>query len=281
MRLISALSFAACSLALSGCVAAVFVPVVSGALLRDKLTKNRDEPSKIEAPAANNTGAENAEFSSAAASPITPSGTVLAPVSGSDSDTALAPLDDRLNSGAWSDFSAFALNNAPTDGEDGKSALLVDPGSLAPDTKPCANAPNAVLIDIDPEDGLFPLDSVGARDQATSNLTRALSLLRDENIAIYWISDHSAASAGKIRQFLRETALDSLGTDPILVKRFAGERKQARRRSLGRTHCLLAIAGGQMSDFDELYKFLVNKPAAEDLDSLLGNGWFLTPPLSD
>lgn len=267
MRLISAISIAACSLALSGCVAAVFIPVAGGALLRDRLSRDGEQVAEPQDPTQNPQTEE--------ATLVDPAPT-LVPVVHNDSGAAAAPL----NSGAWSEFSAFALNNAPEDGEDGKSALLVDSGSLDPETKVCAGTPNAVLIDLDPEEGLFPLDAIGATNPASANLTRALSLLRDDNIAIYWITDHSAASAGKIRQFLRESSLDTLGTDPILVKRFATERKQARRRSLGQTHCLLAIAGGQMSDFDELYKFLVNKPAAEDLDAMLGNGWFLTPALA-
>lgn len=270
MRLIFAISLAATSLTLSGCVAAVFIPVAGGALLRDKLdSDNPEAPELRESP---QTGGVSLIEPSPAPAPI-PAPTPI-PVT-IDQKPATTPS----NSGAWSDFSAFALNNAAEDGEGGMSALLVDSGSLSPDTKPCANSLNAVLIDLDPEDGLFPLGSIGKANPASTNLTRALSLLRDENIAIYWMTDHSAASAGKIRQFLRESALDTLGTDPLLVKRFTGERKQARRRSLGQTHCLLAIAGGQMSDFDELYKFLVNKPAAEDLDAMLGNGWFLTPAL--
>ena len=67
--------------------------------------------------------------------------------------------------------------------------------------------------------------------------------------------------------------------DILLLMRYPGDRKQTRREDLARRACLLAIAGDEREDFDELYAYLVNPEAALRLENLIGDGWFLVPPL--
>ncbi len=60
------------------------------------------------------------------------------------------------------------------------------------------------------------------------------------------------------------------------------DRKQTRRKELGETHCVIAIAGDMRGDFDELFLFLKDPASAAPLERLIGAGWFLIPlPLQE
>ncbi|MEW4449743.1 hypothetical protein [Qipengyuania sp. JC766] len=156
-----------------------------------------------------------------------------------------------------------------------QSALLASPGSLKADRSDCAIRPPAFLVDLDPATGTFDADAPSMGDPS---LVATLRAIRAEGVEVFWISSQSAASAGAIRRRLIDSGLDPLGRDPILLLRTPEERKQTRRRELGETHCVIAIAGDDRSDFDELYLYLRDRDAARPLDELVGAGWFLTPP---
>lgn len=188
-------------------------------------------------------------------------------------DDAAPPIDHAANR-AFLDFGQYALVQAISPARPRKSALIADPASLNPEMRECGSLPLAVLIDLDPPGGLLPL---GYASRANPALAEALPPLRTNGITIAWITNHPATAARSIRTLLAETGLDARGDDLLLVMRFATERKQARRTGLAETHCLMAIAGDERADFDELFDYLRDPALARPLDTLIGNGWFLTP----
>ncbi|GEM_PF-831719 len=173
---------------------------------------------------------------------------------------------------------AMARLNAASGSGNRSSMLLADPPSLRPDLKPCGNLPPAVLIDLDPAGGLLPL---AGDNRPIPSLAGYLQRLREAGVTVNWISGHGPEGASAIRTILRETGLDPLGFDPLIVSRFAGESKQERRMELGESYCLLAIAGDRRADFDELYDFVRDPVMAAPLERLVGDGWFLAPPPID
>lgn len=175
---------------------------------------------------------------------------------------------------AFFDF-ALARLGTPAAGGQRESMLLLDPSSLDPALQTCGNLPPAILLDLDPANGLLPLVS---SNRANPELADLLGQLRQRGVTVYWISGHGPGAARAIRQRLVESALDPAGSDPLIVTRFAGESKQERRYMLGETNCLLAILGDNRGDFDELYDFVLDPIMAAPLEGLVDNGWFLAPP---
>ena len=160
-----------------------------------------------------------------------------------------------------------------------QSALLQAPGTLSPVRTICSIRPPAVLIDLDPADEAFDPDIAPAPNPA---LAQMIASLRLQEVDIFWISSLAAVRAGSVRKALVESGLDPAGRDGLLLMRKIDDRKQIRRRELGDTHCVVAIAGDNRTDFDELYLYLKDASAAQPLEELIGAGWFLTPlPLSE
>ncbi|GAA0270310.1 hypothetical protein GCM10009127_07980 [Alteraurantiacibacter aestuarii] len=189
----------------------------------------------------------------------------LAPGTGSE---AYQPFFDHV----------MAKLTAQPNGGGRESMLLLDPPSLDPALQICGNRPPAVLIDLDPANGLMPL--VG-QNRPNDSLAAQLANLRQRGVTIYWISGHGPGQASAIRRRLADSGLDPDGVDPLIVTRFAGESKQERRYGLGDSNCLLAIMGDQRADFDELYDFVLDPIMAAPLEGLIGEGWFLAPPPLD
>lgn len=181
---------------------------------------------------------------------------------------------------AFADFAAFARRQAaiPAAGAERPSAMLVDSGRLAPETRLCSIHPSAILIDLDPAGGLIDPDAAPAADPALAN---DLAELRRAGVEIGWISGRTADRAGAIRRALAESGLDPDGRDQLVLLRFPEERKQTRREDFAKSHCVLAIAGDERADFDELFAYLRDPAAATPLDALIGKGWFLVPPPLD
>lgn len=184
-----------------------------------------------------------------------------------------------LSGAAAADYRALAAyvsaqGALPLAGQQRMSAMLANPGTLAPVTRECSIHPPALLVDIDPARGTFAPSPEPTGDPA---LAATLSELRDQGLAILWLSGVSADRAGAIRSALRASGLDPAGRDPIAVLRYPDERKQTRREDLAKEYCIVAVAGDERADFDELYGYLRNPQAAGPLDGLLGNGWFLIP----
>ena len=81
----------------------------------------------------------------------------------------------------------------------------------------------------------------------------------------------------EIADALLSSGLDPTGRDPILLTLGDGDRKQTLREQAAQTACLIAIAGDERRDFDELFGYLRDPAMATHFDSLLGAGWFLVP----
>lgn len=160
-----------------------------------------------------------------------------------------------------------------------QSAILAAPGALRPDRSDCSIRPSAILIDLDPAGGVFDPDIAAERNPSLSQMLAALRL---QEVDVFWISKLPAVRAGALRRVLIQSGMDPAGRDGLLLMRKIGDRKQLRRRELGETHCLLAIAGDERADFDELYLYLKDNAAAQPLEELIGAGWFMTPlPLTE
>jgi len=171
----------------------------------------------------------------------------------------------------------FAYAQTAFDGTDTlrPSAVLRDPATLEARRVECKGGEPTLLVDLDPEGGL--LDSGRPPPRAPSFAER-LERLRQSGIAIAWISGHSAAMAGDIREALARSGFDPGGTDRLVLMRYPEDRKQTRRRELAQSACILAIAGDTKSDFDELFDYVVDPASTVMLESLMGRGWFLVPP---
>lgn len=261
---------------LQGCLVAALPVVAGGALAtRDAVKESRQDA----APAA-----PSGEVS-VAAQPETPSGTPETPgeegwrvsqltelpaPSGSGLGALGAGADDAR---AYSGFAAYAL--AQADGsQERQSALLVNPGALDGQRKPCGDTPPAVLIDLDPWSGLVDVDGNTANKP---ELAAQLEQLRRQDVTIGWISGRLAIDAERIRARLAQSGLDPLGEDTLLLMQSLDQSKQRKRASFGRDYCLVAIAGDIDSDFDELFDYIKNQDMALRLSPLRNAGWFITP----
>ena len=172
---------------------------------------------------------------------------------------------------------AYALETlAQKDGRKSlPSALLANPSQLDGKRRPCDFGPPAVLIDLDEKGRVFDPNALAPTYDRDS--FGHLSRLRESGIAIGWISALTAENAGDVREALVVSGLDVKGEDALVLFRYPNDRKQTRRMEFGREHCLLAIAGDERADFDELFEHLVQPAAAFGLEPLIGTGWFLLP----
>lgn len=152
------------------------------------------------------------------------------------------------------------------------SAMLADPTSLQPVRRDCEGNAPTVVIDLDPQGELVPI--VGPL-QVNTELARILADLRLRDVQIAWITDRGPIDARAIRDRLVASGLDPDAEDSLYVERYPGETKQARRAALAQTQCVIALAGDERSDFDDLYNFIREPGDARNLELLLGHGWFL------
>ncbi|RDC60949.1 hypothetical protein HME9302_02166 [Alteripontixanthobacter maritimus] len=180
------------------------------------------------------------------------------------------------SAGGYADFTNFVLDRTKPSrlGAKRRAVLLSQPSSLRDDRLDCGLAQRAVLLDLDPAGDIFDPATPPVADPS---LAAALAQFRERDVDIIWISGASAAEAGSIRRALKETGLDAAGQDQLLLMRYAEDRKQTRRRAIGADRCLIAIAGDEREDFDELYAYLRNPQDAAALEGIIGQGWFLTP----
>ncbi len=152
------------------------------------------------------------------------------------------------------------------------SAMLADPTSLQPIRRDCQGNSPTVVIDLDPAGGVVPI----AGPLALNNeLARILADLRLRDVQIAWVTDRGPIDARAVRDRLVASGLDPQSQDSLYVERYPGETKQARRAALAQTQCVIALAGDERSDFDDLYNFIIDEGDARNLELLLGNGWFL------
>ena len=274
LRLSAALGAA---LLLQGCVAAA-IPVVAGGALagRSTIAKPKAQvvaPAPIQAPSPAPTSVADQIDQ-----PEVRIAETAAPAIAQPADVEpglMAPIRAR---GGFDDFLEYTFTHAapPAPGELQQSALLRDPAALDGERIACGMEDAAVIIDLDPADGVF------APARATSGLpgmADMLANLRANGVKIAWISGLSAIEAGAVRSALERSMLDPKGDDTLLLMRYGDDRKQTRRNEFAAEHCVLAIAGDAPTDFDELYEFIIDPANATALEALYGDGWFITPPV--
>lgn len=157
------------------------------------------------------------------------------------------------------------------------SALLSDPVAVDGKRRSCVAGEQLVaLIDLDPAGGMF--DPPANPDQL-AGLAFGLEVLRDAGIEIAWLSDLPVNQSGAVRAALAKAGLDPRGQDIISLRRSEEDRKQQRRDNLAGLACIVAIVGDERPDFDERFKYLRSPEAGAGLEPLIGDGWFLLPPL--
>lgn len=214
-------------------------------------------------------GAFPVEGEAVAASELSP---LTAPARAATAPGPREPLSLRAYDALYSYVDAQARRDPVEQPRD--SALLASPALLRPDRTECSIRPPAVVVDIDPGEGIFDPSITPAPN---TMLGQMLGAMRQQEIEIYWISGLPAVQAGAVRKALGAAGLDPDGKDQLLLMRNGEDRKQERRRELARSHCVVAIAGDTRADFDELFAYLKDRNAAQPLEELVGAGWFLTP----
>ena len=112
-----------------------------------------------------------------------------------------------------------------------------------------------------------------------NGLIEVLLSLRAAEISVIWLSDQPVAASATVAAILEDAGLSEAASDDFLfLDRGDGDRKQVRRWDAARTYCIVAMAGDDRSDFDELYSYLRDPDGAVTLENMFDNGWFLTPP---
>ncbi|MEP2990073.1 MAG: hypothetical protein ABJN65_13915 [Parasphingorhabdus sp.] len=180
----------------------------------------------------------------------------------------------------YSGFAAHALEQSARleAGEGVESVVLIPRVDIfKPETVKCGGKPLAVLMDLDDQDNG---DLVAAETLYRQNgLVEVLRSLRAAEISVIWISDEPVSTAATISTILTEGGLSESESDDFLfLDRGSDDRKQVRRWDAARNYCIVAIAGDERADFDELYDYLRDPDGAISLEHMFGNGWFLTPP---
>jgi hypothetical protein len=253
---------------LSGCLGAAVIPILaSGPLVgrhhvRAATPVPKQKTRSRSAPAPANNAPSNPAAAAAESSP-------------NESSTAGAPSAPE----PWQKFFAYALASEDTNGRvsSGHSALLTfNPPIDMPSLRDCQTPVPSVVIDLD--DGPGTLDPQQLKP-APAGVAEGLAKLRQAGIVVLWISQLPAARAADLAQALRTSGLDPLGADQLLLLRGPKDRKQLLREDANQDVCIVAIAGDRRADFDELFDYLRRPAEAAGLDVMLGNGWFIVPPL--
>ena len=180
----------------------------------------------------------------------------------------------------YAGFAAHALKQAARleAGEGVDSVVLVPRVDISkPKTVGCEGKPLAVAIDLDDMTGgeWFKAETLYRQN----GLTEVLASLRAAEISVIWLSDQPAAASERISAILNEAGFTQSESDDFLFLDRGGEdRKQVRRWDAARNYCIVAMAGDDRADFDELYTYLRDPDGAITLENMFDNGWFLTPP---
>jgi len=157
------------------------------------------------------------------------------------------------------------------------SAILADPVALDGKRRRCVPGEQlVVVIDLDPAGGVFTPPADPPRQPG---LALGLAVLRAEGVEIAWFSDLPTTQSGALRTALERSGLDPRGQDIISLRRDESDSKDARRNNLAGLTCIVAIAGDERPDFDLRFRYLRNPEAGAGLEPLIGDGWFLIPPL--
>jgi hypothetical protein len=254
---------------LSGCVAAVAIPLVAGGTLYA-----RQHGVFVRAA----TRATQGAGTSAALVSATPALSEESPIVLTNLTELPPPTPADLGASPWQPFIDHALEQgaALAKAERPQSALIVADGLFAaPNRRSCTTRHPAVIVDLDKAQAAF---SPGPGAGPPAGLAAGLARLREAGVVVLWLSQLPAARVGEVAAALRASGLDPQGKDQFLLIRGGEDRKQVLREQANQDVCIVAVAGDQRSDFDELFDYLRDPDGAAGLDAMLGDGWFLVPP---
>lgn len=261
------------ALSLQGCVAALLPIAAAGAIGKTKIDAAKRARQAEDTMVGVSTDPQSTDI---------PSSTTVTPivtVGGQETAEEKTPVKEAPqtveDNGAYEQLVRFALDQlvVRSSGKAIRSAVLVENVSLFdPRAVPCGDKPLAVVIDADTAPGSTPA--------SVPDMPVLLNSLRNAEIRVAWISDLDQAAL--------EAALRSAGVrgallsdnDILLPARGDDLRKQERRWKLAEDFCVVAVAGDDKADFDELYGYLRNPDYAIRLDMFWNRGWFEVPPLS-
>jgi len=215
---------------------------------------------------------------SMAAAPVPATNAITAPGSPSPAypDPARPLAPEQANFARFVRFVEASARQA-AGGGDLPSAVLADPVALDGKRRRCAPGEQLVaVIDLDPAGAVFEPPANPAKEDG---IALGFALLRAAGVEIAWLSDLATSQSGSLRSALERAGLDPRGQDIISLRRDGGDGKQARKDNLAGIACIIAIAGDERSDFDERFRYLRNPEAGAGLEPLIGDGWFLIPPL--
>ena len=148
---------------------------------------------------------------------------------------------------------------------------------IKPETIACAGKPLAVVIDLDDKAGRNWMEADTLYRQ--NGLVEVLRSLRAAEISVIWLSNQPVSASEIVAAILEEAGFSQSESDDFLfLDRGGDDRKQVRRWDAARNYCIVAMAGDDRSDFDELYAYLRDPDGAIMLESMFDNGWFLAPP---
>jgi hypothetical protein len=257
---------------LSGCIGAVALPLLAGGtLMATKKGQVRAATPVVRPPSAATKQAAAKVAAPAPPQAIVTSLTELPPPGGVAAISAEGP---------WRSFFAYALaRQTPSEsaGSAIESAILRQPPDIDEVVRlPCAKPVFAVIIDLDDASEAFAPERL---PPAPAAIAEGLDRLRQAGIVVLWISRLPAARAGDVAQALQAKGFDPRGLDQLLLLRQAGDRKQLLRENANEDVCVVAIAGDERGDFDELFDYLRDPGSAVGLYPMMGDGWFLVPSL--
>jgi hypothetical protein len=262
---------------LSGCLGAVALPLLAGGGLMARQHHRVRAATQVPAPAVDAAAAQQVNRP-ALAPPIDGSVAVLTSLKELPPPSGAAPAVAADDTGQ--PLIAYTLEQSRASGGESArpaSALLKQPPTIeAPIRRDCKAPVPAVIIDLD--DGANPF--VPERlSPAPAAVADGLARLRQASVVVLWISRLPATRAAEIGQALRASGLDPQGQDQLLLLRNGDDRKQALREDASKDVCVVAIAGAERGDFDELFDYLRNPGSAVGLYPMMGEGWFLVPSL--
>ncbi len=146
---------------------------------------------------------------------------------------------------------------------------LTDPATISCDGKPLL-----AILDMD----IAPGTPAELEIERQAGFSTILEAMRESGIRLAWLADSNETELQPTLDLLRsgdEPAMHD--SDLQLFGHSAGFRKQERRWQLARDHCVVAIAGDQRADFDELYQYLKDQDYAIRLETYIGKRWFELP----
>lgn len=293
------------SLGLSGCVAAAIPILAAGAIVKRTVDLEKDAGLT---KGSQYTATENGEPAKPARPSVKPGfasyrANATPPIADADGQNNSlngegGPAQDLDEMAAkliyapspYDGFVDYSLRQAIAYGEAGnlaQSAIAVaDINVDNPDFHSCKKLPMAVVIDLDIEgQGDKRPSNYSAPDMETldfadtDGLARSVQRLRDADITIIWMSYRPMDQAQNIiDQMMAEGLVFDQASDFLSLNRSADDRKQLRRQAMADHFCILAIAGDEKGDFDELYYYLRKAEYADKLDKKIEDGWFLLPP---